>query len=66
MDMELVKVKDLVPLVEMNTTAAREHMGVIENKIRHMKEKVRATIRKYPFKWTSVMVLIHTVYFCVF
>ena len=30
MDMESEKVKDLVPLVEVNTMAAREHIGVIE------------------------------------
>ena len=39
MDMEFEKVKDLVPLVEVNTTVAREHVGLIERKIRHLKEK---------------------------
>ena len=32
MDMEFEKVKDLVPLVDINTTAAREHVGLIERK----------------------------------
>ena len=30
MDMEFEKVKDLVPLVKVNTAAAREHVGLIE------------------------------------
>ena len=30
MDMEFEKAKELVPLVKVNTTAAREHVGVIE------------------------------------
>ena len=37
MDMEFEKVKDLIPLVEVNTTAAWEHVGLIEEKIRHLK-----------------------------
>ena len=33
MDREFKPVKDLVPLVEINTTAAREHVGLIEQRI---------------------------------
>ena len=47
MDMEFEKVKDLVPLVEVNTTAAREHVGLIERKIRHLKEKTRAVTSEF-------------------
>ena len=39
MDREFEPVKDLVPLVEINTTAAREHVGLIERRIRVVKEK---------------------------
>ena len=49
MDREFEKVRDLVPLVEVNTTAAREHVAVIERKIRHVKERVRSTTSEYPF-----------------
>ena len=49
MDREFEKVRDLVPLVEVNTTAAREHVAVIEQKIRHVKERVRSTTSEYPF-----------------
>ena len=66
MDMEFEKVKDLVPLVEINTTAAREHVGLIERKIRHVKEKTRATTSEFPFKLIPTLVLIHTVYGVVF
>ena len=65
-DMECVQIRDLVPLVEVNTTAACEHVGVVERKIRHVKEKAQATTSEYPFEWIPVMVLIYTVYFCVF
>ena len=49
MDMEFEKVKDLVPLVEENTAAALEHVCLIEQAIRHLKEKVRATTSEFPF-----------------
>ena len=39
MDREFEPVKDLVPLVEINTTAAREHVGLIERRIQIIKEK---------------------------
>ena len=66
MDREFEKVRDLVPLVEVNTTAAREHVAVIEQKIWHVKERVRSTTSEYPFQWIPILILVHTVYFCVF
>ena len=39
MDREFEPVKDLVPIVEINTTAAREHVGLIQRRIRVVKEK---------------------------
>ena len=39
MDMEFVKVVDLVGLLEINTTAAREHVAEIEQRIRVVKER---------------------------
>jgi len=55
-----------VPLVEANTTAAREHVGLIERKIRHIKEKVRATTSEFPFFWIPILILIQTVYGATF
>ena len=40
LDREVEPVKDLPPLVEINTTtASREHVGLIERRIRVIKEK---------------------------
>ena len=39
MGMEFVKIVDLVGLLEVNTTAAREHVGEIERRIRVVKER---------------------------
>ena len=64
MDMEFEKVKDLVPLVEVNATVLREHVGLIERKIRHLKEKTRAVTSEFPFAWIPILVLIQTVYSC--
>ena len=66
MDREFELDKDLVPLVEGNTMAAREHMGLIERRIQAVKEKTRASSSLFPFKNIPMMVLIHTVYNTVF
>ena len=66
MDREFEPVKDLVPIVEINTTAAREHVGLIERRIRVVKEKTRASSSQFPFENIPMMVLIHTVYTAVF
>ncbi len=42
MDMEFEKLRDMLPNVTLNTTAAREHVGKIERKIRVMKERARS------------------------
>ena len=62
MDMEFEKIKGLVPLVEVNTTAAREHPGLIERTIQSVKEKTWATTSEFPFMYIPILVLIHTVY----
>ena len=59
-------VEYLVPLVEINVTAAREPVGLIERRIPVMKEKTRASSSDSLFKSTPVMVLIHTVYTIIF
>jgi hypothetical protein len=41
MDMEFEKMKDVLPNITINTTAAREHVGGIERKIRVIKERAR-------------------------
>ena len=44
MDMEFEKIKHVFDKVEVNTTAAREHVGEIERGIRLMKERSRCVI----------------------
>ena len=65
MDREFEPVKDSVPIVEINTTAAREHVGLIERRIR-VEKKTRASSSLFLFKNIPMMVLIHTVYTVVF
>ena len=59
---EFEKIKDVLPFVEVNTTAAREHVPEIERRIRTIKERVRATTSKFPFNPVPFLVLIQTVY----
>ena len=46
MDMEFEKVKDEkgIELIDVNTTAAREHVGEIERGIRYLKERCHCSI----------------------
>jgi hypothetical protein len=46
MDIEFKKLKDRMPYVVLNTTAAREHVGEIEWKIRVVKVRARGKIRQ--------------------
>ena len=55
-------VKKHVPFLAVNTTAAREHVGEIECKIRTVKERVRCTTGEFPFEFIPTMVLIYVVY----
>ena len=48
--------------MEVNTTAAREHVPEIERHIRTIKERVRATTSRFPINPVPKMVLIQTVY----
>jgi hypothetical protein len=50
MDMEFEKLKPLMPHVALNTTAAREHVGEIEQKIRVIKERARGMFNPLPYK----------------
>ena len=44
MDMEFEKLRDLMPNVALNTTAAQEHMGEIGRKVRVIKERARGQL----------------------
>ena len=62
MDFEFEKIKDKLPLVEVNTTAAREHVPEIERHIRTIKERMRSATSDFPFDPIPMIVLIQTIY----
>jgi hypothetical protein len=66
MDMEFEPLVDTMEEVHINTTAAREHVGDIERKIREIKERTRGTVSEVPFKHCMPdQAIIHLVYFIV-
>ena len=66
MDGEFEKIKDLVPRLECNTTAAKEHVrSEAEWGIRTIKERVRGLVTTLPFEHIPRRMKIKFVYFCV-
>ncbi len=43
------KIKSLMPTVEYNTTAAKEHVSEAERTIRTVKERIRGLLARLPF-----------------
>ena len=62
MDKDFNAVKENLSCLEVNTTAAREHVAEIERELRQVKERVRCTSSNFPFQFIRTMVLIYTVY----
>jgi hypothetical protein len=54
-----------MPHVAFNTTAAQEHVGEIERKIRVIKERARGTFNTLPYKKLPRMMIIELLHFCV-
>ncbi len=65
MDQEFDKVKEACDMVEINTTAAREHVGEIKRFIRTIKERSRALMSDLPYNILPCQITIHLVYFAV-
>ncbi len=65
MDMEFEKLKDILPDITINTTAAREHVGEIERKIQVIKERARGTINTLPYLVLPKLVTIKLMIFFV-
>ena len=61
MDKEFDKVQEHLPYLQINTTAAREHVGKIERETRQVKERTRCTTSEFSFEHipTMVLILIH-------
>jgi hypothetical protein len=65
MDGGFEKLKNTLPTVECNTTAAKEHVSKAEGSIRTVKEKTRGLIGMLPFNNIPQRIKIKFVYFIV-
>ena len=65
MDNEFEKLQNLVPILAINTTAAKEHVPEVERKIRLIKERGRGILNTLPFKKMPRLMLIELVYHMV-
>ena len=65
MDDEFEKLKPLMPSVECNTTAAKEHVSETERTIRTLKEQVRGLLNTLPFENLPRRMKIEFIYFMV-
>jgi hypothetical protein len=65
MDYEFECLKTLMPNVTVNTMAASEHVGEIEQKIRVIKERARCTVNTLPYPVLPDLMLIELMHFCV-
>jgi hypothetical protein len=65
MDMEFEKLKDVLPNITINTTAAREHVGEIERKIRVIKERARGTMAALSYLTLPKIMIIKLMHFCI-
>ncbi len=54
-----------MPHVALNTTAAREHVGEKERKIRVVKERARWTFNTLPYKKLPKMMVVELLHFCM-
>ncbi len=65
MDNEFEKIRPLVPGININTTAAKEHVPEIQRRIRVIKERVRALLNTLPFTRMPQLILIELIYHAV-
>jgi hypothetical protein len=65
MDNKFEKLRNLVPILTINTTAAKEHVPEVERKIRLIKERGRGTLNTLPLKKMPRLMLIELIYHVV-
>ena len=65
MDGEFEKLKPLMPSVECNTSAAKEHASEAERTIRTLKERMRGLLGTLPFTYIPKRMKIEFIYFMV-
>ena len=63
MDGEFEKLKELLPTIVCNTTAAKEHVAEAERKIRVVKELNRGVVNTLPFTYIPRRMNIEFIYF---
>ncbi len=64
-DMEFEKLENMLPGITLNTTAAQEHVGEIERKIRVIKERARGIICILPHGILPKLMIIELMHFCM-
>jgi hypothetical protein len=64
-DNEFEPLRSLVPVIVVNTTAAREHVPEVERKIRLIKERGRGILNTLPFNKMPRIILIELIYHVV-
>jgi hypothetical protein len=65
MNNEFERLISLVPIIQMNTTAAKQHVLEIERKIRLIKERGRGILNTLPLKKMPRLILIELIYHMV-
>jgi hypothetical protein len=65
MDMEYEKLRTMMPNVALNTMAACEHIGEVEEKIRVVEEKARSTFNTLPYMKLPKLMVIELLHLCV-
>ncbi|KAL3810038.1 hypothetical protein ACHAXA_000207 [Cyclostephanos tholiformis] len=65
MDNEFEPLRVLIPIIVVNTTAAKEHVPEIERRIRLIKERGRAILNTLPYKKIPQLMLIELIYHVV-
>jgi hypothetical protein len=63
MDNEFAKLKDLVPMLDLNLPAASEHVGKIERRIWVIKEQAHGLVCTLPYPRLPQQMLIHLIHF---
>ncbi len=64
MDIEFEKLKPMLHEIALNTTAAWEHEGMVERKIRVLKERARGTFNTLPYPKLPKVMVIKLMHFC--
>jgi hypothetical protein len=65
MDNEFEKLRVLIPILIVNTTAAKEHVPEVDRRIRLIKERRRGILNTLPLKKMPKIMLIELIYHVV-